>query len=262
MICALLVFGSAELPAPLWEISPWLDWRVVPREEVLAQLRAQKHRRIIKTHTPLDGIPLDPRATYLVGARHPLDMAVSLYHQGANLDRELVNRLTGHTDPPDDRAPRPPLHEWLTEWIAWGGDPQERLDSLPGVMLHLSDAWSRRDESNIVLVRYEDLLADRAGGMRRLSARLGIPVPDELWGELITAAGFEHMRSRADRLAPDPVGVLRSRRAFFRRGRAGAGDAVLTDAEMALYSERARQLAPPDLLQWLHGAGPDRPSDG
>ena len=95
MICALLVFDSADLPAPLSAISPWLDWLITPRDEVVAQLEAQTHRRIIKTHTPLDGIPIDSRATYIVVARDPLDQAVSLYHQSNNLDRRRLGQLKG-----------------------------------------------------------------------------------------------------------------------------------------------------------------------
>jgi Sulfotransferase domain len=72
MICALLVFQSPDLPEPLASLSPWLDWLGAPRDEVYGQLAAQQHRRFIKTHTPLDGIPLDARATYVVVARHPL----------------------------------------------------------------------------------------------------------------------------------------------------------------------------------------------
>src|ERR1043166_462721 len=80
MICALLVFQTPRIPASISELSPWLDHLIAPREQVLALLAGQRHRRFIKTHTPLDGLPLDPRASYLVTARHPLDAAVSLYH--------------------------------------------------------------------------------------------------------------------------------------------------------------------------------------
>ena len=145
MICALLVFQTPELPAPLGELSPWLDWLVSPRDEVLAALAAQEHRRFIKTHTPLDGLPIDARATYIVAARHPLDMAVSLYHQGDNLDRARLRLLIGGGATPDSPPARPPLHDWLVAWIDGDASPQEQLDSLPGVMWHLSDAWSRRD---------------------------------------------------------------------------------------------------------------------
>jgi len=36
MICALLIFQTPELPAPLAQLSPWLDHLIVPREEVYA----------------------------------------------------------------------------------------------------------------------------------------------------------------------------------------------------------------------------------
>lgn len=62
MICALLVFRDPALPAPLGELSPWLDWLVIPKDQVYAMLEVQTHRRFIKTHTPLDGVPLDDRA--------------------------------------------------------------------------------------------------------------------------------------------------------------------------------------------------------
>jgi hypothetical protein len=84
MICVLLVFQTPKLPDSLSNLSPWLDWLVTPRADVYAQLAAQGHRRFIKSHTPLDGLPADSRVTYIVTGRHPLDMAVSLYHVGAD----------------------------------------------------------------------------------------------------------------------------------------------------------------------------------
>ena len=123
------------------------------------------------------------------------------------------------------------------------------MDSLPGVMWHLSDAWRRRNEPNILLVHYADLSADLAGEMYRIAARLGLEPPTS---ELVAAAGFAQMRARADRLAPDPAGVLKSTGAFFRRGSSGAGRELLTEAEVVHYEQRAAAMAPPDLLSWLH----------
>jgi len=76
---------------------------------VYAQLADQDHRRFIKTHTPLDGLPVDPRVTYIVPGRHPLDMAVSLYHQGGNLNRERMRELTGLNRPGFDGDSKPLL---------------------------------------------------------------------------------------------------------------------------------------------------------
>lgn len=252
MICALLIFQTATLPEPLANLSPWLDWLVVPREEMYARLAAQRHRRFIKTHTPLDGVPIRPEVTYVVVARHPLDTAVSLYHQGNNLDRERIRRLTGAPEPDRPIDTRPPLREWLISWMERDADPRAEMDSLPGVMWHLSDAWRRRPEPNAVLVHYDDLSADLAGQMRRLARLLGITVPEQAWPALVEAATFRRMRERADQLTPDPVGVIKDRTRFFREGRSGTGRELLNDQELARYHTRTAELAPPDLLAWLH----------
>jgi hypothetical protein len=251
MICALLVFQTPQLPAPLGELSPWIDWLVVPWDELAAALAAQAHRRFVKTHTPLDGVPIDPRVTYIVVARHPLDAAVSLYHQSMNLDRERIAELTGQPQPQQPATPRP-IGEWLDGWIDADHDPREALDSLPGVMLHLADAWARRDEPNVVLVHYDDLSQDLDAEMGRLADRLDVAVPPERWTDLVEAARFESMRTRAAELAPDPNGVLKSRERFFRRGSSGAAGDVLGEEQLARYRARAADLAPADLLAWLH----------
>jgi hypothetical protein len=249
-ICAMLLLGTARLPAPLAELSPWLDWLVEPADEVFARLAAQPHRRVVKTHTPLDGVPADPRVTYVVVARHPLDAAVSLYHQGANIDRTRLRELTGA--PPTPTRPRPSLPDWLAAWIDADPDPRERLDSLPGVLWHLTDAWGRRDEPNVVLLHYHDLSTDLSGQMRRLADRLHVSPPAADWPDLVAAATFDRMRADADQLAPDRAGVLASRAAFFRGGRSGAGRAALDPDALARYQARSAALAPADLLAWLH----------
>ena len=185
-------------------------------------------------------------------------MAVSLYFQGLNLDRERMNKLIGRpapAEPPPPRPPppRPPLRDWLLSWIDDDCAPQEALDSLPGVMWHYSGAWERRQEAQVVLIHYDDLSLDLAGEMRRLASRLGITVPDELWNDLVQAATFEQMRNRPDRVAPATGTILKDPAAFFRRGTSGAGAEVLTPGELSHYKARVAELGPSDLLSWLHG---------
>jgi gamma-glutamylcyclotransferase (GGCT)/AIG2-like uncharacterized protein YtfP len=238
------------------QLSPWVDWIGTPIDELSARLEAQRHRRFLKTHTPLDGVPLDPSATYLVVARHPLDAAVSMYHQGDNLDRQRMRELTGACPPP----PRPPLPEWLRDWIDRPADPRADLDSLPGVMMHLSDAWARRDAGNVALVHYDDLLTDLEVEMRAIAGRLGIAVADDRWPELVHAATFATMQARADQAAPDMDGIFKDRSRFFRQGTSGSGRALLSADEVDRYRARCAELAPADLLGWLHRdeqAGPD-----
>ncbi|HEY5250682.1 MAG TPA: sulfotransferase domain-containing protein [Acidimicrobiales bacterium] len=251
MICALLVFQSGDLPEPLGRLSPWIDWTGTPSQDLLARLAGQKHRRFMKTHTPLDGIPLDDRATYIVVGRHPLDMAVSLYHQGENIDRRRLRELTGQPEPLVPPPPRPPLHEWLLSWIDWDGDRHQEMDSLSGVVWHASDAWGRRHQPNVILVHYEDLSTDLEGEMHRLAALLGITVSEGTWRKIVPEASFESMRARVARTAPDPADILKDRSQFFRRGTSGAGRELLTSDEHARYQTRIESMAPPDVVTWL-----------
>jgi hypothetical protein len=220
-ICALLIFQRPELPAPLWQLSPWLDHLAAPPETLYAQLAAQPHRRFLKTHTPLDGLPYYPYVTYIVSARHPLDMFVSLRHK--------IGSSTGD----------------LTRWLA---DDPAFPEQLPAVMWHLTDAWNRRFWPNVLLLHYDDLVARREAQMRYLAWRLGIPVPDALWPGLVEAAGLEQMRERASHLVPGGATV-------FQPGPPGARE-IFTGEEVARYQARVAGLAAPDLLEWLHAPRP------
>lgn len=255
MICALLVLQTPDLPRPLTELSPWVDHLITPYDQLLAALEAQAHRRFVKTHTPLDGIPIDPGATYIVVARDPRDLYISLYHQSANIDRAAVRRLLGQPEPetPEPETPRRPLDEALRAWVDDDSSPQDRMDGLRGVLHHVADAWDRRTRvDNVLLVHYSDLLADLDGQMRALAGRLGFDVPEPRWPALVEAATFASMRNAATRSAPSSGGVLKDPAAFFRRGTSGGWREVMTAADVAHYERRVAPLAPAEVLDWLH----------
>ena len=58
-IVGMLLRDSVDLP-PIGTISPWLDMQIRTEEEIFGLLDAQTGRRFIKTHTPLDGLPVQP----------------------------------------------------------------------------------------------------------------------------------------------------------------------------------------------------------
>ena len=122
MLCALLIFDGPEFPAPLSTLSPWLDQTIRPLDEVVAAYGAQHHRRFIKTHTPLDGIPLRENVTYVVVGRDPRDVMISMEHHLENLDFDRVLALREHAvgNHDLDTLPQRPLAS---------ADPAERLRS-------------------------------------------------------------------------------------------------------------------------------------
>lgn len=248
MICALLIFQTPGLPASLQELSPWMEERFAS-SETYAKLAAQQHRRFIKTHTALSLLPEDPRVTYIVVARNPLDLLVSLYHQNFSLKGDAPGQPAGQRKPP--ATP----HQWVLGKI-------DELEAPPGakhevilrdILKNLIGPWERRNRDNVVLVHYDDLSADLSDEMHRLAARLDITVPADKWPGLVKAATFKEMRDAADQL--QPLQNLRdegSSESFFRRGSSGEGQSLLTEAEAARYRTLAAQVAPRELLAWLH----------
>src|SRR3954462_8208377 len=134
MLCALLIFDGPDFPAPLDEVSPWLDMCNRLLAEVTAVLAAQTHRRVIKTHTPLDGLPLHPDVTYLVVGRDPRDVAISSEHHMANLDLARFLELRAAAVGTADMAELP-------QGPAPSADPVERFrtfvaDETPGDIMN------------------------------------------------------------------------------------------------------------------------------
>lgn len=262
MICALLIFQTPELPAPLTDISPWLDIQTADLDELLARLDAQTHRRFIKAHVPLDGLPFHPEVTYIGVARDPRDVCLSwdnhLAIMDANAFIEARQQAVGLDDAVDffDDMPAPPPAEPVERFWHWvdADRPVEKLESnLQSVVHHVDTFWQRRHEPNVVLLHYADLQADLEGEMRRLASRLGIEVEESRWPELVKAATFDEMKSRASELAPQVTqSFWQEPDRFFNKGRTGQWRETLGDIDEARYEARVASLVEPELAAWLH----------
>lgn len=261
MICALLVFRTPDLPAPLGELSPWLDMQTRPLDDVVADLEAQSHRRFIKTHTPVDCLPIPPSVTVVGVGRHPLDLYASAARHSANIDArrtiELVAAVIG-----DDAT-----NELLADRPRRTADPGERLRffleedhpaevalTLAGVMDHYRSFLA--EDVHIVRVHYADLMDDREREMRRLAADLGIDVADDEWPDLVAAADFATMKARAAQLVPDAgAGMVADPDAFFARAAVGEWRESVTKECRDRFGERLAELDPDgEIARWAqHG---------
>jgi aryl sulfotransferase len=259
MLCALLIFDGPAFPAPLGDISLWLDMCIRPLAEVLAAYAAQTHRRVIKTHTPLDGIPLHADITYLVVGRDPRDVMISWEHHDANLNFERILELRAAAVGNADLAE-------LSERRVSSADPVERFrnffaeetqvspPSLASVLRHLDSGWQRRRDANVALFHYADLRADLAGELLRLARVLGIPCSLERARKLAAEASMARMRERSAIDGPSAsLGFWKDARAFFRSGGSGEWRERLSAADLAAYEARVAQLVSTDLAAWAHG---------
>jgi hypothetical protein len=259
MLCALLIFDGPTFPAPLEDVSPWLDMCNRPLAEVTTALTAQTHRRFIKTHTPVDGLPLHADVTYLVVGRDPRDVATSYEHHLANIDLSRLMQLRAAAVGNDDLASLPPPRlptgdpgEWFRIFVA--NETNGGLPTLATVLHHLDTGWQRRHEPNVALFHYADLKADLTGELLRLAQVLGIPCSPERARELAAEASLGRMRERASEVAPNASrGHWKDVQAFFRSGSIGEWRESVTATDLAAYEAQIATLIGPDLAAWVHG---------
>ena len=262
-LVAQLVFDGPDLPAAMAKVSPWVDMQLASPDEVAALVEGQTHRRFMKTHTQFDGLPYDEAVTYLCVGRDPRDVAVSSRHhmQNMNIETFLERRAAavGLEDLAELGASEsgPPPVDDATALRAWmDAETLATLMTLSFTVGHLRSFWEARELPNVAMFHYADLLADLPGELQRLATVLGYDVSRARAEELAAEGSFEAMKQDAGRVVPNSdIGLWHSPDGFLHRGTSGQWREVFSADDLAHYDERMRELAPPDLVRWLHEGG-------
>ncbi len=252
-----LVFLHQD-PPPLDDLSPWLERRRAPIREVMQELDAQTHRRFIKSHLALDGILYYPRVKYIIVARDPRDVCMSLWNHYSNYTAQqyqTLNDSPGRIGPPLPPCPAD-IHTFYSDWMTRGWFPWES-EGYPfwGNLHHTETWWHYRHLDNILFVHFADMLRDLKSQISRIAAFLNIRVTAPDLEHIARSVSLQEMRREAHQT---DAGLVKSFRGgaqtFFFQGTNGRWQTVLTSAELALY-ERKTAALPPDLKHWLENGG-------
>lgn len=243
-IVALLLSGDPETETELAVKMPWVDIRVREIAEVAERLGAMTHRRSMKSHTPMDGLPLDDQAQYLCVFRHPLDAHFSFRSHVRNLPLPVFSMWYPEDDP-----------DGVTFRRFLDGGPEGfdgDLMPLAHILRHYKAAKALADRPNVTLFHYADMTRDLGAVFAQVSDLLGISHPEPILNALIAAAGFDNMKQNAGRYSPFiGNGAGPSDTAFFESGSSGKWKGVLSEAEIAAYEAIMAAELTPEERGWL-----------
>lgn len=229
------------------EISPWWDMRIIP-PEVREQVLAQTHRRVLKTHLPVDALVLSPRAKYIYVARDGRDVMMSMYNHHANfapLAFELLNDTPGRVGPPLEPADADPRRYFRT-WLDNDGAP------FWSFWENIATWWAARDLPNVRLVHFADLKRDLDGEMRAIADFLEVDIPESRWPQVVEHCTFDWMKANAPKVAPLGGAVWEGGAStFINKGVNGRWRDVLTAQDSLDYERLAVEKLGPDCAQWL-----------
>jgi aryl sulfotransferase len=250
-IVGQLIFGG-RADVDVATLSPWVDFRWQPRVEKLAALEAQRHRRFVKTHLPIDALVFSFEAKYIYLGRDGRDILWSLHHHHASYTEETyrtINQASGHVGrqllPPPDSV-RCYFHDWLLGdgypfWSLWE---------------NVASWWAIRHLPNVMLLHYADLKADTARAVRRIADFLEIARDAATLDGVLRHASFDHMKAKAELSTPRRgVQFKGGASTFFHSGTNGRWRDTLTAEDCRLYETMAERRLGTACARWLAEGG-------
>lgn len=253
-IVALLFSGDPNVETELSHKMPWVDIRIREMADVAERLAAMTQRRSLKSHTPMDGLPIDDHAHYICVFRHPLDAHFSFRKHLRNVPLPWFD----HWYPEDDED-GVTFRRFLD-----GGAEGFDTDGMPlaHIIQHYKAALALADRPNVTLFHYADMTRDLPGTFDRLASLLEITHPAHVLESLVQVATFDNMKANAARYSPSGgKGFFKSDTGFFHSGNSGKWVGKLTDQELAQYDTIMDAILTPEERAWLEYGADRRHAD-
>jgi aryl sulfotransferase len=244
-IVSQLIFNGQE-GINLSEVSPWLDMRSMSIEEIIKTFEEQEHRRIIKTHSPADAIPIVKEGKYLLVARDGRDIVMSLhnhYLKATDETFQLINK-----DIPKDWRPlgRPKGDErqYFAEWLESDGSPV-------GSFWDYMKSWQDiRHLPNVLFVHYNNLKRDLYGEIKRISDFLSLDITGLNMEKILYHCSFDYMKARPKLMAPYEESLWEPG-TFFYKGTNRRWEGVIDEADSEKYERILEERLGPQFAYWI-----------
>jgi len=201
------------------EVVPWFEQSSIDKRD----LNALPSPRIFKSHLPYNGklfsIPKGCKYIYLV--RNGKDVAVSYYHF-----------YTSHL------GFKGTFPEFFERFIRGKVQYGSWFKHVAGWMAH-------KDDPNVLVIRYEDLINDLAGSVQKIADFCGFEVSPEKMAVVLERSSFAYMKKYEIKFDPavEVIWQLHGTKvgSFLRRGGTGYAKEYLTSEQEARFEQEFRK---------------------
>jgi aryl sulfotransferase len=241
-ICGMLIFGDPDVNPGIGTTSKWLDSKFNDEEEMMAGLKAQNHRRYIKTHTPLDGITYDKDCTYLTVYRHPIDVVFSVQNHLKNMKGDQLSHLIAED-----------INESFQNFVNQPASSTQNVgETLESLVVHYQSFAKWQSLSNIHMFHYADMTRNLRNAVSSLSEILVCNFDDEMIDAITVSATFSSMKGNADKFAPSADrDIWKDNAQFFESGTSNKWEGVLSDQSLSMYDIKMKKLLAPEERAWF-----------
>jgi len=264
-IVANLIFQDGDIPGDIMDMSPWVDMRMRPFENIQAVTAAQAHRRFLKTHLPLDGLPWKPELKYIYVGRDLRDVFMSIWNHYSKHTPTAFEAINNPDTLVGDPFPACPadIREFWQSWVERSWFEWER-DGYPywSATHHVASWWAYRHLENILFVHYADLLREPEAEIARIAAFLDIEVSPDTLLRIVDRTSFASMRAHSDRIVGRAAAFWENGgKTFLNKGTNGRWREVLTEDDLEAYRAMLARAVPPDCQVWLERGRAALPGD-
>jgi hypothetical protein len=200
--------GSMDSPH-IYEYCPWFE----TSSRSADGFEGRPSPRLFKSHLPYRQIPRGP-CKYIYVARNGKDAAVSYYH--------LQRSHSGYQGT---------FEEFFDLFM------RGQVDS-GSWFTHVRGWWQHRHDPNVLFLRYEDLLGDLEGSLRKIAAFCGLTISEERFPSVLDRCSFAFMKRHESQFDP-LIGQLWEKgsqlNGFLRQGRSGEGKERLSPQQVTWF---------------------------
>lgn len=229
--------GGDENFEDIDHVVPWLEIQRRDKswQDVLDEFEKIESPRIFKTHCTYEQMPGVDTAKIILTTRDPRDCCLSFYHHLLDLTDYAI-QLSGVERPQS-------LDEYVNTWLefaAW--------------YRNIKSWWPHKDQSNILILRYEDLRKNFDYEIERILEFLGWSLNDSQCQQVNENCSFEWMKKNVQRFNRQGFSSSQSLfkpDGFVRKGAVGEGKQKLSADQQQRILQKAREMLDVECLKFL-----------